>query len=252
MQLLAILAALGLLLWGGWWLMRPATADSLYAQIMEVIEEKGTNNLRIVDKPLQEFNERFAQDYRNAELDKYREELKVQKMERMLKRKEKFGGASHVSPVGQIYAIAISTATTDPQRGIEMLSSLLALYDPQNLIGSGELFLSEGIVESNDSANTNVEEGLLSISEEDRHWLVIANRQLVKLSESDHEQRVHLSDSLNERLRIAVELHSSHPRLAIPMFQAIVNLYAGQAWATEIVDQARQYLERKGEFHDQQ
>ncbi|MEO2046794.1 MAG: serine/threonine-protein kinase [Pirellulales bacterium] len=246
MQLLAILAALGLLLGGGWWLMRPATSDSLYAQIMEVIEEKGTNNLRIVDKPLQEFNERFARDYRNAELDKYREELKMQKMERMLKRKVKFGGASHVSPVGQLYAIAVSMAMTDPQRGMEMLSSLLALYDPQNLVGSGELFLSEGIVESNESVNTNVEEGLLSISEEDRHWLVIASRQLAKLSESDHEQQVQLLDSLNERLRTAVDLHSSHPRLAIPMFQAIVNLYSGQAWASEIVDQARQYLDKKG------
>jgi hypothetical protein len=255
-QLLGILAALGLLVWGGWWLMRPATADDLYAQIMGVVQEKGTENLRVIEKPLREFYQRFAGDPRTVELDKFREELELQQMERKLRRNVKMGGASQVSPIGQLYGMAIAMASSDPQRGVEMLSSLLALYDPEgesapvrtlpkkastSLDESGKLFSpsQEQEVAFRERASLSEEEGL---SVEDRRWLVIARRQRAGLLDRGREQRANLSDSLNERLRVALKLRQTRPEVATRMFQAIVDLYSGQAWAAEIVAEARHHL----------
>jgi serine/threonine-protein kinase len=223
-QLLAILATLGLLVWSGWWLMRPATADDLYAQIMGTVKENGTDYLRLIEKPLREFYQRFEHDPRTVKLDYYREELELLQMERKLRRKVKFGGASQVSPIGQLYGMAISAASTDPQRGVDMLTSLLVLYDPQSL---------------SNPASALSKEASASLSEEDGRWLVLAKRQIDSLLDQSQKQRASLMRSLNERLQAAIDLQQTHPKMAARMFQAIVNLNSGQAWASEIVAQAR-------------
>jgi serine/threonine-protein kinase len=249
-QLLAILAALGLLIWGGWWLMRPATADDLYVQIMGAVEEKGTDNLRVIEKPLREFYQRFEQDPRAVELDKYREELELQQMERKLRRNVTFGGTRQMSPIGRLYGMAISTASKDPLRGVEMLSSLLALYDPEDLSDPARVLPQESSASLADpgglhSPREKASLGEETLSEEDRRWLVIARRQHARLLDRAREQRANLSRSLRERLQVAVELQPTRPEVATRMFQAMVDLYSGQAWASEIVAQARDHLERE-------
>ncbi len=238
-QLLGIVAALSLLVWGGWKLMQPATADDLYARIMEAVEEKGTENLRMIEKPLQEFNQRFAEDHRNVELDKFREELKLQQMERKLRRRVQIGNARPMSPIGQIYGMAINTAATDPQRGVEMLSSLLALYDPEGWADPAKTLGQANSTNSERKRNLHAPSSKNLLNEEDRRWLVLARRQYDRLLDRGREQQSNLSQSLHERLRLALKLQTTHPEVATRMFQAIVNLYSKQTWAAEIVTQAR-------------
>jgi len=230
-QLLGLVAALGLVIWGGWWLMRPATADDLYARIMSAVKEKGSDNLRGIEKPLQEFHQRFAEDPRNSELDKYREELKLRQMERNLRRNVKFGGTQVVGPIGQLYGMAISVAATNPQRGVEMLSSLLELYDPEGLSKSPATLPDPSSASPNNRTGRPSPNGKETLSEESRRWLVIARRQRARLLERGREQRIRLAQSLRERLRTAMEMQPDRPGTANRMFQAIVDLYAGQGWA---------------------
>gem|GEM_PF-328191 len=255
-QLLAILVALGLLVGVGWWLMRPPTADDLYNQIIRTVTEKGTDNLRVIEKPLREFYQRFGQDQRILELNKYHEELELQQMERKLRRKLKFGGGSQVGPIGQLYGLAIATASTNPQRGLDMLTSLLALYDPEGLSDPSQALPMDSSVSPMDSSvspvdssvshakqGKRVSRGVGPSSAEDRLWLVIAWRQRARLLDLAREQRADQLPCLKERLRVAVKLQRTRPELATRMFQAIVHLYSGQVWATEIVAQARHNLE---------
>ena len=73
--------------------------------------------------------------------------------------------------------------------------------------------------------------------------MVIARWQRTKLLDrGGRKQRANFLDSLNKRFEIARDLRQTNPEVATRMFQAIVNLYSGQAWAAEIVAEAQHHL----------
>ncbi len=222
-QLAGLITALSLLVWSGWWLTRPASADDLYAQIMTTIQENGTEDLRVIEGPLEEFTDRFGTDPRLSEFEHYREELELQKMERKLKFKAAFGGSHEISLVQWLYTEAHAAAGDSPERSQVMLSSLLALYGP---------------AVSNGPA---VSDGLLS--EDDRRWLVLARRQLDRLNTQIEKQAANQLPALRERLETAIKLQKTNPAAAQRMVKAIVDLYDEKPWAKEIVKQARSNIQ---------
>lgn len=221
-QLAALVTLLVVLVWGGWRLMRPASADELFQEITAKVEQQGDDDLRIVSTQLDEFAERFADDSRNRELDPLRQQLQFQIFERQTRRKARVTDAS---PIGSLYLEADRHAQDDPSTALGMLQDLLALYDP--LGSTREL----------QPAETGM--GDSPFDEEDQRWFVLARQKIDELTQNLDAQAEAQLPALRDRLAAAAVLERTNPTQALRMYQAIVRLYSNQRWAREINVQAR-------------
>jgi serine/threonine-protein kinase len=213
-QLVLLATTLGGLAWLGWRLTRPATADQLYASIDEYVAEKGDANLTPVAGQIEEFLKRFPEDQRADAIRGYKEEFDLQKHERQLKLRNRMSGNAKPLPTVEIFGEAVRMQNTDPARAAAMLEALLHLY-PKDGGSRAEL------------------------SEDERTYLALAERQLAKLRQVNDKRAAEQLPVLKERLAAAQRLETSVPEQAAAMYQALVDLYDDQPWAADVVNQAR-------------
>ena len=228
-QLGSLLAALGVLAWGGWQLMKPPTADELYASINEVIEDEGTEELpREVAEDLESFLSRFPNDPRKNSLLPLQEQLEFQKYERKARARVRFNGSNGLKPIDKIYFDAMALSKTDPAQALHKLEALLHLYDPVGRVTD---------YETAKSLTENAKE--LG----DLRLLVNARRRIAQLREQLDEIAVSQLPALRERLAQASRLSINSPARAKQMYEAILELYSEQPWAHEAIVEAQQKLE---------
>ncbi len=231
-QLAVLLAALGGVLWGGWRLMQPPTADQLFASINDTLESESVENLsressKSLAVNLDSFFDRFANDPRTEKLAPVREQLEFLDYERQVRTRRRFSRSEGTKPIERIYFEAIALADSDPAKALNELRALVALYDPLNKITDLE-------------AARAVSEPFQKLG--DPRLLVLARQRidnLVELAQQDQSTQV---PALRERLAQAAKLRQVQPERATRMYQAIVQLYADQPWAAEAVEQARQAI----------
>jgi hypothetical protein len=85
--------------------------------------------------------------------------------------------------------------------------------------------------------------GAGGLSEHQRSYLALAERQLARLRAQSTEQAKELLPDLQQRLQAAQRLEDSSPDDAAAMYRALVDLFQHQPWAKSIVDQAQARLE---------
>ena len=225
MQLGGLLGTLGALVWGGWYLMKPATADRLYETIHSETQRQGSEGLRNVEAEIEEFINRFPEDPRTIQLRAIRQQLEIQKYERHIHHRSRIVGADGLKPVERIYFDAMAVSEQQPARAQSMLQSLLALYDPEGK-----------------TAEYESHENHPDPPSDDEMLLIIVRRQVVRLDSRIKDEASGQLPALRERLDAAAKLQKSNPVEAKKMFQAIVLLYAEQPWAKEAVAEARRAL----------
>lgn len=221
LQLFSLLLAIGVLIGGGWYLMRPASADELYETISSKIESEGSQDLSIVSHEIDQFLTQFPNDNRVDEIKLYQEKLEFQRFERRLRLKSRINGES-MSAVEKIYAQAMVHADDDPAETVLKLRAMITLFDPQ------------GETQQVDPADLSQDQLLIN-----------AARSQVddfekKLSQEAEEQY----PALKERFTQAKKLSFSNPQLAREMYQAIIDLYGTKKWAAPIVDEAKAEFEQ--------
>lgn len=224
-QLAALAGVLTALIWGGWRLMRPASADELFAAIVATVDEEGDEGLSSVSGDLEEFAERFPDDPRNAELEPYRQQLEFQRFQRQARAKTRVAGAEASNPIGSLYLDAARRAEENPTEALGMLQALVALYDPSD--ATREL----------DPASTG--QGDLDA---DQRWLLLARQKIAELRRDLQAEAEAQLPVLRQRLATAASLAQSHPDQARRMYEAIIRLYGDQGWASEVVGTARDAL----------
>lgn len=217
MQAAAFVVALGLLGWAAWRLSRPAQADDVYRAIAERVEQQGTDDLRPVAASIAEFLERFPDDPRAAEIKSYADELELQRLERQLRVRARLHGGQEAQTVASVVGAAMALQETDPPRAAATLEDLLALY-PLSGPGAAEL------------------------SETQRSYLTLAERQLTRLRTQIADRAKELLPDLQQRLQAAQRLEKTSPEQAATMYRALVALFQDQPWAKTIVDQAQARL----------
>jgi serine/threonine-protein kinase len=218
MQLLLLVATLAGLGWLGWRLTRPATADDLYLTVAEQVENKGVKELDPVADEVTEFLERFPGDSRAEEIRSYAKELELQKLQRQLRVQSRLRGGVEAHPVVEVFSEAVKLRDSNPSEAAVMLESLLALY-PKDAAGSSNL------------------------SDEQRTYLTLAERELAQLRSALDKQAAQQLSVLKERLTAAEKLESTAPEAAARLYEALIQLYGQHSWAKPIVDQARTRLD---------
>ncbi len=219
-QLTALLLSLAVLIGGGMYLMQPATADALYAEITAKIDQDGSQGLGEVAAVLAQFLQRFPDDPRAAELEGYRQQLDLQQFERNIRRQAWGRDDPSLAPLQRIYLQAMSQAEDNPGAAAQQLRALLTLFDP--------LEQTQG---EHSPEFTN-----------EQRLLVVARRQVEKLAARAQQEAEQQLPVLRERLAAAAALESSQPARARAMYQALNQFYGPRPWAAELVAQAREAL----------
>ena len=222
-QLGSLFAALVLMVWAGWSLMKPASVDELYEKITTVLDEQGEEGLRSVSNEIKEYFERFPDDPRAEELEPWREQIEFQKFERNARIKSRKSNGKTENPIERKYYEALAIAENNPSQGLAVLQSLVALYDPGN-------------AKANQSPSPN------KLEDANQRWLALARRQIESLKKAVVEQTATELPALRERLATAAKLRKTNPQAAAKMYRAIIDLYENQPWAHEIVAEARRAL----------
>jgi eukaryotic-like serine/threonine-protein kinase len=110
---------------GGWMLLRPPTADTLYAQIKAVTNDDD-GDLRDADVSIQRFLTNFPHDPRAGEVAGFERTIALDRLERRSRRKVR--GDRPLSPVERDYRAAMAREQESPSDCVDALSALLTLY----------------------------------------------------------------------------------------------------------------------------
>lgn len=222
---IALVVLLGGMAWGGWRLLRPATADELFHSITATVDREGDSDLRLIETELTEFMERFPDDPRAGELANYVDQLEFQRLERKARVQGRVPGAKDIGPIQQLYMEAL--ASTQVEQSAAKLSDLIDLYDPLGVTANGE------VATGNDRS---------ALTADDRKWLVLARQELAKLKNQSDEEAKEQLPAVKERMAAAEVVAGVRPEQAKLMYRAIIRLYGDKPWAAAEVKQAREKL----------
>jgi serine/threonine-protein kinase len=209
--------------------MRPPSADELYKSIATLAEAKEGESLLPVEQPIAEFRRRFPDDPRMESLIELEQRLALEQAERRLQRAQRGGasGRGELLPVERLYLQANAAAAESPARGIAMFESLVALYGAELPATEPEGDVSQP-----------------SVRERARMCVQLAENRVFALRRALEIQVDVQLASLRERLATADGIGKSDPTRAAAMYRAIIGLHESDAWATEIVREAKWRLEQ--------
>lgn len=202
------------------WMLRPPSAAKLYAAIAAAASDENPDRLIEAEANIARFLRYYPDDERAKEIEGYRDDIELTKLERRFDRRAKQLKMDQSGPEERAYAEAMQVAPLDPQRAIVLLEAMLALYgQPDETASAGKLPAS--------SQELTVQ---------------LARKKLSRLRETAREQSREDLSKLKRQLAKADKLSVTEPARARAMWEGIIVLYEKKPWAQEVVDQARQRL----------
>jgi serine/threonine protein kinase len=229
-QLVGLATALAVLAAIAFYLSRPLTADALYNRIATRAEADDPDSLRNAEREIHQFLERFPDDPRASELQLYSRQLELDRLERSLQLRARRNGALDLAllPVESLYLQATSAVQTSPEQAAVMLQSLIDLYGADAAVDSAG---SQTIAKQDDQLARQAA------------CVDLARRSLERLRADLVKQRSRQLASVQERLTAAGKISDQHPAEAAAIYRAIVNLHQNDAWADDVVAEARHRLD---------
>jgi serine/threonine protein kinase len=227
LTIISLLIPLVLMVWGGYHLIAPPTADELHAVVSDKarrVDElyagagvlKGPKpDLTVHRGDVASFLRRFPKDPRAPEMLEWRQQILAAQLEQKFERMIRMGWESaHVGPLEDLVLKAMSHESTDPQAALEQYQNLLDLFSSGNDL-------------DNDVA-------LIVRSVRDR--MKKLKRQMQKTAD------LHVA-LIRNRLVHAQKITSSDPEKAKEILSAIIRIYGDTDWAKRPVKRARKMRE---------
>ena len=205
--LVAALAVVGAVVW---YLLRPFTAEALYAKILRLTPEQGSDSWDPAEPYIEEFLRRFPADVHAELVRGYRSRIQLAKLERKLEHPKKT-----LLPIEQEYIEAKHYAWLSPDRGLAKFQALVNLNRDQAgnpLIGC---------------------------------CVELARRQIEHLRKQVETANAQSLKQIQERLVAADKIRKKDPVAARAIWQAIVEFYGDRAWAHDAVERAQKALATK-------
>jgi serine/threonine protein kinase len=210
-------AALVALASAGWWLLRPASADELYAQITTAAAQ-GDTALRATSSSIDTFLARYPADSRADEVAAFADDLGRDMLERRLALAARTGStARRLSAPEQLYVTALRGAEDTPDQSLATFNSLAKLLSESQAQAPTEL-LPTGLAAS-------------------------ARRQAARITERLKREASELTPLLAERIATAEKLASTEPAKSRELCQAVLDLVGNRAWAAGQCARANKILQ---------
>lgn len=203
---------------------RPPSADRLYATIKAVGDRQEANELVAVEAEMTRFLELFPADARAGEVEGLVKDLAQYRLQRRAERRGR-GAASELgdTPVELAYAEAVRLASFDPEAALAHFEALLVVF-------GGE--------------NNAPEEG--EAAKEVAECLELARKQIERLRPEVNRLISSQEAAVWVELERADHIAETNPPAARPIWEGIVTLYQGKAWAKPLVEAARARLAGDG------
>jgi serine/threonine-protein kinase len=201
-----------------WYLLQPLSADALYQRIAVRTQDGSRDALLECEDQIRDFLLRFPGDPRGEELRADARQIDLLRLERKLElRANGLSSGWGLAPVERLYVEAFRQARRDSDIGLAKFQAIIDLY------GS-----------AGDSSSPTAQ------------CVELARRRVAQLREQrDVQAQEHLALIL-DRLDEADRARPREPRRAEATYHAVLELYAGKAWAAAAVRRAQQALAATG------
>jgi serine/threonine-protein kinase len=214
-QIALLSASLMALVSAAVYFMQPPSADELYERIRTLAADEDPDQLLDAAGDIESFLDRFSEDDRAALLKEYADEIELLRLERRFARRSRqLTRDPNLLPIERDYIEAINQISIDPQRTIEELRAVVAIYK-----------------------NANIDDDRV------QQVLEVARRQLARLEQQTHEQAPAYLALIDRSLKRAEALKVEDPAEARAIWQSIATLYGDKPWAASRVQQAQEALE---------
>jgi predicted protein tyrosine phosphatase len=216
---------------GGWMLLRPPTADTLYAQIKAVTNDDD-GDLRDADVSIQRFLTDFPHDPRAGEVAGFERTIALDRLERRARRKVR--GDRPLSPVERDYRAAMAREQESPSDCVDALTALLTLH-----------------------AKTDVEAPAGprpggDIEDDPTLWIALAHRQIARLTplaiDEQQEDGRRIEAILSQAETLRTEAAAVPATAAAPLakrrrlLESAIQTYAGRPHAKPLLGRVTDLL----------
>ena len=198
-----------------WYWVRPPAADPLYQSIADFIADNAVDQWYRSENEIRRFLQHHSDDPRAGELRAYLEEIELHRLgQRLARGARRQTGAQDLGPIERAYLDAVALAETDPDTAARRLQAILDLYGRQ--------------VESRDA----------------QQLIALVERRLGQIEQRIDQAAQATLPAIEHQLDRAEELSKTDPEAARQVRKAVVDLYAGKPWASELVRRAEAALDR--------
>jgi hypothetical protein len=209
------------------YLLQPPSADKLFEAVVALANDENPERLLEAEDKIIRFLEYYPEDSRAAEIEGYRDDIELMKLERRFDRRVRQMKMDQFSAIERAYAEAMHVAAFDPQQATVQLQALLDLY-------------------GQDEAQSN------TLPSDPRRVVVqLAEKKLPRLRKAVEELASEDLRLLKKQLAHADKLYTSEPAKARAMWEGIVVLYEKKSWSQDMVEQARRRLSMYAEKEPQ-
>lgn len=204
---------------------RAPSADRLYAAIKLVADRQEASELAAAETEMTRFLELYPADPRKDEVEGFAKDLAQYRLQRQAERRGR-GASSELgdTPVELAYAEAVRLVNFDPEASLAHFEALLAVFGDSNASG--------GNVESEETPPKK------SASE----CLELARKQIERLRPEVNRLIANQKAAVRRELDRADRLAETNPPAARPIWEGIITLYQGKAWAKSLVETAEARL----------
>ncbi len=210
--LVVAMLSIGALIW--YWL-QPPSAEKLYDRIAAAAAENKPERLLEVERELHDFLNYYSADSRSRELQGYLNEIDLYRLQRKFELRGKVLSKNEgLSPIERAYIEATGYLHLNPSLCRRKLQALVDLYhnDPD-------------------------------AKKSDRECLLLAQKQLARLHNLSDKQSRNDRSVVEKQLARADAIAADNPTEAEQIRRAIIELYADEPWADEVVAAARKALQ---------
>ena len=216
---------LGVILGGGYLLLRPFSADDLYARITMVADSDAAD-LRDADDSIRRFLTRYPDDPRAGEVRRLNRTMEIDRLERRARRKVRSDRL--LAPIERDYRAAMAREHESPSVCLEALRALVALHPDSNS-------------DAADAAEVSL-------------WLELAQRQIARLTPLAIDEQQQDARRIDATFAAAASLESDAAALADPaaradvfvrrraILESIIHTYADRPHAAHAVRSASALL----------
>lgn len=222
---------------GGWMLLRPPTADTLYARI-KAVSDDDDGDLRDADDLIRRFLDRHSGDPRATEVAGFARTIALDRLERRARRKIR--GDRPLTPIERDYRAAMAREPESPSGCLAALEAFLTLHQPAEARQPDAPPLSP------------VERTSGDLEDDVGLWIALAHRQIARLTplaldeQQEDRRRIEAILADAEALRVAVAADPSGRQDALAtrrlLLSSIVDTYAGRAHVSALVERATTLL----------
>ncbi len=210
--LVATLLGLGLFIW---WLLLPPDAETIMARIEAASgSTPGLNSVESEIESLLTSYDGHLDVTQRARLERYQEEIAIDRLERLFERESRrIGGSRKLTPIERAYLEAIRTLRRDEDAGVRKLDALLTLFGT-----------------SPDNARTT------------QRFLALARRQRDNARLAVVDAGTDDLKFIEARLVTAADLREEDPEASRGIYLGILEIFGEKPWATETVNQLNELI----------